>query len=77
VERNRGWRSTPRVLAIEAKHGKSLEDILRALYYEECMSYAELEVALGVPAKTVAAWMIRLDLNPQRLAQRKAAELAS
>ena len=62
--------------AVEAVYDKPLENVLRTLYYDEGRNLAEMEAELGVPAKTIHGWMVRLGINPSRLAQQKAAEMA-
>jgi hypothetical protein len=62
---------------VEATYDKPIENILRTLYYDERRTYEEMEAELGVPRKTIHGWMVRLGINPRRLADQKAAELAS
>ena len=70
-------RPNKRMRAIEAAYDKPIENVLRTLFYDEKHTWEEMEAILGVPAKTLQGWFVRLGINPQALALLKAAELAS
>ena len=70
-------RLSKRMKAVEDVYDLPLEWILRMLYYDQGHNLAEMETVLGVPAKTIHGWMVRLGINPQRLAQQKAAEMGA
>ena len=63
--------------AVEAAYGKPIETVLRTLYYEEALSLEAMADVIGVPAGTLAGWMIRLGINRTAMADAKAKELAS
>jgi hypothetical protein len=72
----RGGLRSRRIDELEAQFGEPIEQLLRRLYYADGLSQAELGERLGVPAGTIAGWMIRLGINQRRLAGEAARELA-
>ena len=66
-----------RVQAIEKRHGKPLEQILRELYYEERLTQAEVAKRLHVPAGSVGGWLIRFGIDRTTLAEQAAKELSA
>lgn len=63
--------------ALEASRNQPIEAILRSLYYDQGLTLAEIEDQLGVPAKTVGGWMVRLGINQRALAEKAAQELSA
>jgi len=63
--------------ALEKAKRKPIEDILRALYYGEGLTLNEMEARLGVPAKTLHGWMVRLGINQRAMAEQAAKELTA
>lgn len=63
--------------ALEKAKRKPIEDILRSLYYGDGLTLAEMEAKLGVPAKTLHGWMVRLGINQRAMAEQGAKELVS
>jgi DNA-binding transcriptional regulator LsrR (DeoR family) len=66
-----------KVRAIEKRHGKPLEQILRELYYDEGLTQAEVGKRLRVPAGSVGGWLIRFGINQRALAEQAAKELSA
>lgn len=63
--------------ALQAARKRPIDEILRALYYEEGLTLVEMESRLGVPAKTLHGWMVRLGINQRALAEKAAQELTA
>jgi len=59
-------RKTFSVQAVEARTGRTLEDILRELYVERGYNHTEIGKALGVSRELVRQWINEAGLRDQR-----------
>jgi DNA-binding transcriptional regulator LsrR (DeoR family) len=66
-----------RIRKIEKRFGKRMEEVLSQLYWEESLTQAEVAKRLGVPAGTLAGWMIRFGVNRRAVEERALAEPAA